>query len=125
MFNDIDLDGSGSIEYTEFLASAMWNHVHNQDDILYACFRQFDTNGDGKLEKAEIQRLITQGKGDLELAWPHETCEQVAHQVLDEHDIDKSGFVEWAEFRDLMRKNSDRLMLGDLGHRYRHGKGMM
>lgn len=49
-----DLDNSGSIDYTEFLAATLDAQVFMRDDYLQTAFNIFDKDGSGKIDKDEI-----------------------------------------------------------------------
>ncbi len=48
LMKDIDSDGSGSIDYTEFIAATVDKKVYIQEDVCWAAFRVFDLDGNGK-----------------------------------------------------------------------------
>ncbi|CAK0818561.1 unnamed protein product [Prorocentrum cordatum] len=45
----VDSDGSGVIDYTEFLAAVIDHRVYSQEDLCRAAFKLFDKDGDGTL----------------------------------------------------------------------------
>jgi len=49
-----DTDGSGSIDYTEFLAATMDAKIYLRGDYLRTCFDMFDRDHSGKIDKDEI-----------------------------------------------------------------------
>ena len=49
-----DVDGSGSIDYTEFIAATLDAQVYMRDDYLRTAFSMFDKDGSGKIDKDEI-----------------------------------------------------------------------
>ena len=53
-----DTDGSGSIDYTEFLAATMDAQVYMRDDYLRTAFDMFDKDKSGKIDKNEIISLL-------------------------------------------------------------------
>eukprot|EP00439_Symbiodinium_sp_Y106_P000090 s2157_g1.t1 len=54
----VDADGSGEIDYTEFLAAAMERKAVVQESALWAAFRVFDKNDDGRISLKEIQEVL-------------------------------------------------------------------
>ncbi|CAE7257976.1 CPK2 [Symbiodinium sp. CCMP2592] len=50
----IDCNGSGSLDYTEFLAATLDQKVYMQRDVCWAAFRIFDLDGDGKITREEL-----------------------------------------------------------------------
>ena len=58
---------------------------------LRKCFIQFDTNGDGRLDK---QELIN----GLKFMDKHNNLEQEVERVMNIIDVDGNGFIEYEEF---------------------------
>lgn len=48
---NIDTDGSGKIDYTEFLAATMEKSMYMKEEKLHNAFRMFDLDGNGKISK--------------------------------------------------------------------------
>merc|ERR1719476_950400 len=58
IMEDVDSDGSGVIDYTEFLAATLDKRLYLQEDVCWSAFRIFDRNGDGKISKKEIRSVL-------------------------------------------------------------------
>jgi len=54
--------GTQRIDITEFLAATMDKQSYDSRDILWAAFRMFDSDGDGKISKKDLAALL--GKKD-------------------------------------------------------------
>ena len=54
MFKDMDTDGNGTIEYSEFVAATMKFTKEKQRTHLRKAFDSFDLNGDGFIDRDEI-----------------------------------------------------------------------
>merc|ERR550537_1250937 len=61
ILEEVDSDGSGVIDYTEFLAATLDKKVYMAEDTCWAAFRIFDRNGDGKICKEEIAHVLNDG----------------------------------------------------------------
>lgn len=55
----LDQDGSGEIDYTEFLAAAMERKNLVQESAVWAAFKVFDKNDDGKISKRELEEVLS------------------------------------------------------------------
>ena len=62
LFKQVDINGSGKVDFTEFIIAAM-----NQEKILNVqkieqAFRIFDSDGDGHISKVELENVM----GDMD-----------------------------------------------------------
>ena len=53
-----DTDGSGNIDYTEFITATLDAQTYLRDDYLKTAFDMFDTDKSGKICKNEIKALF-------------------------------------------------------------------
>merc|ERR1712008_331372 len=60
----VDSDGSGVIDYTEFLAATLDKRAYLQQELCWAAFLLFDKNGDGKISKEELNEVLQSGDAD-------------------------------------------------------------
>ena len=54
-----DTDGSGEINYTEFLAATIDGNVFMREDYLRQAFNMFDKDGSGKIDNEEVIALLS------------------------------------------------------------------
>jgi calcium-dependent protein kinase len=50
----VDTDGSGFINYTEFLAATIEKSLYMSEEKLFHTFKMFDIDGSGKISKDEL-----------------------------------------------------------------------
>eukprot|EP00917_Polyrhabdina_sp_WS-2016_P023088 GHVP01049994.1.p1 GENE.GHVP01049994.1~~GHVP01049994.1.p1 ORF type:complete len:527 (+),score=116.82 GHVP01049994.1:1766-3346(+) len=90
----VDMDKSGTISYSEFLAAATKRELLLSKERLQRSFKMFDRNGDGKVSKEELMKIFEMG----ELG--REECEK----MIDEIDLNSDGEIEFQEFESMLLK---------------------
>ena len=93
-----DTDGSGTIDYTEFIAATLDSQVYMRDEYLKAAFAMFDTDGSGTIDNKEVIQLLN---GE-ELS-SYASKEAIA-QALKEIDQNGDGEIDFEEFKAMMKK---------------------
>ncbi|KAL4463768.1 hypothetical protein ABPG72_022822 [Tetrahymena utriculariae] len=58
VISSIDTDGSGKIDYTEFLAATMEKSLYMKEDKLHQAFKMLDIDGNGKISKDELKQIL-------------------------------------------------------------------
>ncbi len=58
MFDKVDIDGSGAIDYTEFVMATMNEKKLITKDRLMMAFQTFDADGSGALDPEEIKDVL-------------------------------------------------------------------
>ena len=53
-----DTDGSGEINYTEFIAATLDANIFMREDYLKTAFQMFDQDGSGKIDNEEVYGLL-------------------------------------------------------------------
>jgi calcium-dependent protein kinase len=96
IMQSVDSDGSGVIDYTEFLAATLDKKVYMAEDVCWQAFRIFDRNGDGKISKQEIKDVLQDDSVQTEFA-------KTLDQLMKEVDTNGDGEVDFQEFMQMMR----------------------
>jgi len=95
MVNLVDKDGTGSIDFPEFLAMMTIKHSEeNAEDDIRQAFQVFDGDGNGYINRQELA-LVMQNIG--EKLTPDEIQE-----MIDEADVDGDGVINYEEFYNMM-----------------------
>jgi len=97
---DVDSDGSGKIDYTEFLAATLEKRAYVEESVCWAAFRVFDLDGDGKISNKELQKILTQDENVANALNGKSIAE-----VIEEIDSNGDGEIDFDEFMTMMRAN--------------------
>eukprot|EP00429_Kryptoperidinium_foliaceum_P077152 CAMPEP_0176208148 /NCGR_PEP_ID=MMETSP0121_2-20121125/12972_1 /TAXON_ID=160619 /ORGANISM="Kryptoperidinium foliaceum, Strain CCMP 1326" /LENGTH=484 /DNA_ID=CAMNT_0017547127 /DNA_START=16 /DNA_END=1470 /DNA_ORIENTATION=+ len=54
----LDTDGSGGIDYSEFIAATMTRAQYMREDVLWGAFRTFDVDGNGVITQEEVIEVL-------------------------------------------------------------------
>lgn len=94
LFDNLDDNKSGAIDYTEFITAALNRELLLSDEKISACFELFDRDKSGKISIKEFQNKFQKSGGVDEQAWI---------QMLNEADKNSDGEIDFEEFRDLLK----------------------
>lgn len=94
MFEEIDLDKNGTIDYTEFVMATMSDKHTMTNDKLQLAFKLFDKDGNGSIEADEIKAVL----GDSKM-----TSEQI-DDIINQVDENGDGSIQFDEFVHMMKK---------------------
>ena len=99
MISDIDKDGSGTIDFTEFLEmmTSKMSEKDSREEILKA-FRLFDDDETGKISFRNLKRVAKELGENM-------TDEELQERI-DEADRDGDGEINEDEFLRIMKKTS-------------------
>ena len=67
MFKAVDIDNSGTIDYSEFVMATMNEKDLITNERLKAAFRLFDKDGNGTISPDEIKEVLGLGDDDNEM----------------------------------------------------------
>jgi calcium-dependent protein kinase len=87
----LDTDGSGSIDYSEFLAACLSMRTNWKKEQLWAAFRTFDKDNSGEITPAELKEVLQ--KTDKEI-----------QDLINEVDTNRDGKIDFEEFTAMMTK---------------------
>jgi len=95
ILEDVDSDGSGMIDYTEFLAATLDKKVFMKEDVCWSAFRVFDKNNDGKISPEELKEVLA--TDDVK-----EVCVANIADLMKEIDTSGDGYIDFQEFMHMM-----------------------
>ena len=96
MLKAIDINGDGTIDYTEFLTAAFNKDVLLSSQHLRAAFSMIDKNGDGAISKQELKQVFGEGHASAQ-------GEQVWDEIMAEVDKNQDGEIQFEEFEAAMK----------------------
>jgi calcium-dependent protein kinase len=94
----VDADGSGAIDYTEFLAATLDQRQYIQEDVCWSAFGVFDLDGDGKIQRHELRKVLENGGSVSKLA-ESRSMELMWEEVDSNHD----NSIDFDEFMAMMK----------------------
>lgn len=95
----IDSDGSGQIDYTEFVAAAL-DRKHFSKQLLYCAFRVFDVDNDGKITTAELAHILYNGNKKKYIT---QMDVDKVKKMIKEVDKNNDGNIDFHEFSEMMQ----------------------
>ena len=104
MLHAADTDGSGEINYTEFIAATIDANIFMREDYLKTAFDMFDVDGSGTIDTEEVIALLTGDDFDNLIS------KQAIRAAMSEIDANGDGEIDFDEFMLMMKKATE----GDL-----------
>lgn len=99
IFDIIDADCSGYIEYEEFVRAAICKEKFLDPVILDFAFKYFDKDSSGEITLDEIVEVFCQNKYNS-----NNTAKEDFKKIINEVDINGDGNIDFNEFRIMMEK---------------------
>eukprot|EP00746_Dinoflagellata_sp_MGD_P010340 gnl/MRDRNA2_/MRDRNA2_121310_c0_seq1.p1 gnl/MRDRNA2_/MRDRNA2_121310_c0~~gnl/MRDRNA2_/MRDRNA2_121310_c0_seq1.p1 ORF type:complete len:370 (-),score=80.45 gnl/MRDRNA2_/MRDRNA2_121310_c0_seq1:8-985(-) len=88
VFEAIDRDVSGTINFAEFMAASIGPHEYCDKETLWHTFNRFDKDGDGKFDKMEISSLFREVETLSENVQVTSEVEEIAKDITMPMDFD-------------------------------------
>jgi len=111
IMDSVDSDGSGVIDYTEFLAATLERRLYLQEDVCWCAFKVFDLNSDGKISLDELRLVLDSNSVESAMG------AQAVQEMLKEVDRNGDGSIDFDEFMAMMRGTQAAEPAPPKGHR--------
>lgn len=89
MFAKVDTDGSGEIEYSEFVVATLNEKNLLSNNKLQTAFKMFDKDGGGTISIEEIRQVLSFGQN---------LDEAVIQEIIKQVDANGDGEISYEEF---------------------------
>jgi calcium-dependent protein kinase len=93
IIKEIDTDGNGFIDYSEFLTASLKKETLISKKNLEGAFRIFDNDSSGTITAEELKRILGPNLNDLDDVW---------NQLIQTVDQNGDGEIDLKEFKDMM-----------------------
>ncbi|KAF5201718.1 Calcium-dependent protein kinase, partial [Thalictrum thalictroides] len=94
-----DVDGSGTLDYGEFVAVTVHLQRMENDEHFRRAFLFFDTDASGYIEREELQSALVDESGEVDV--------EMLNDIIREVDTDKDGRISYDEFVAMMKTGTD------------------
>lgn len=101
LFANLDMDGSKTIDYTEFCAAGLGEKTCQQDDVIWAAFKTFDIDNSGYITVDNLKEILD--AGDVQDIWTEGVCRQVADEIVTKFDKDGDNRINFDDWQKLMQ----------------------
>ena len=95
IFSKVDIDGSGKIDYSEWVVATIDKEKLLTKEKLQSAFNLFDKDGGGTINATEVKNVLNSGQNLDEDVW---------EKIINEVDNDGNGEIDFEEFCEMMQK---------------------
>lgn len=98
LVQSIDIDRSGSIDLTEFIAAMLDKRVYLNEEKLWQAFKRFDIDKTGHISAEELRQVIEGQQSESDLG--------IWQEMVREVDLDGDGLISFEDFVKMMERAS-------------------
>jgi calcium-dependent protein kinase len=95
IFDLVDMNGNGVIDYSEFISSAANVNQLMSEKQMKAAFKAFDLDGSGEISFEEFEETFSAGL---------EFDKDELRKIFTEFDHNKNGLINFEEFKSFMKR---------------------
>ena len=109
MINEVDADGNGTIDFSEFLKIMERKIEHTtSDEEIRKEFKFYDKDGNGYISAAELRHIMTNLGEKL--------SDEEVDEMIREADIDGDGQINYEEFFKMMMNSHEAELVSVLSY---------
>lgn len=101
---EADTDGSGVVDYTEFLAATMDKKLYHQESTVWMAFKKFDLNGSGSIDRHELSKVLSDDSVKKAMHLQDEAHRSQLEDIFNAVDTNNDGEIDFEEFFAMMCK---------------------
>jgi len=102
LFAECDQDGSGALDYMEFVAATVAKKTYHQKDVVWAAFRAFDKDGSGYIDKDAIAKILHED-ASVKAALHVEDASSAFDEIFARVDKNNDNRIDFDEFFAMMQ----------------------
>merc|ERR1719191_1288794 len=106
----LDNDGSGKVDYREFIAATMNKKVALTHDYVWQVFKQFDTDHTGTINRDNLATILSSGQA-TKFSQVVGLQKTEIDELMSKYDKDGSGDIDFDEFMSLLSEGRETLRL--------------
>lgn len=99
--NELDYEGNGKINYSEFLSATIDHHKFLTEQRLHGIFHQFDVEGSDKLTASNLQDAFQKLGQNLSM--------EEIERIIKKHDLNGDGCLDFEEFKVMFHEDENML----------------
>lgn len=107
LLGQVDTDGSGVVDYTEFLAATLDKQVYAQEDIVWNAFKKFDRDNNGTIDTKELEHVLGD---DLVVETMNfkssDGKRKITKSLFSQIDLNGDGVIDFEEFFAMVRNET-------------------
>jgi len=100
----LDVDGSGAVDFLEFVMGAIGNQHRSSDNAGWRIFKMYDLNSNGFLDRMEIASMLALPGVRENREASLVSSEKAINRILDQYDTNKDGKLDFKEFTVLLQQ---------------------